>query len=159
MVTNNWTGNGRPNILGRTPNGDLMLYTSDGAGGWENNGVGKKIGSSWNGFNPVLTPGDWKGDGHQALIGRTPNGGLFLYESDGQGGWVNIHGVQIGSGWNGFKTFMSVGDWGGDNHVDLMGIEPGGALKLYQTDGHGVWFNNGIGRQIGSGWAGFTAVF
>ncbi len=160
MVTNNWTGDHHPNILGRKANGDLILYTSNGAGGWENNGQGIKIGSSWNGFNTVLTPGDWKGDGHQALIGRTPNGNLFLYESDGAGGWVNNgQGVQIGSSWNGFKIFMSPGDWGGDNKVDLLGIEPGGAMKLYQTDGHGNWLNGGVGRQIGSGWNGFTAVF
>jgi len=159
-VTNNWTGDGHPNILGRQPNGALVLYTSNGAGGWENNGQGIQIGTGWNGFDTVLTPGDWKADGHQALIGRTPNGNLFLYESNGAGGWLNNgQGIKIGSSWNGFKTFMSPGDWGGDNKVDLIGIEPGGAMKLYQTDGHGNWLFNGTGRQIDVDWNVFTAVF
>ena len=30
VVTNNWTGNGRPNLMGRKANGDLILYTSNG---------------------------------------------------------------------------------------------------------------------------------
>ena len=162
MVTNNWTGDGHPNILGRKANGDLFLYTSDGAGGWLNNGVGIKVGTAWNQFNTILTPGDWKGDGHQALIGRNPKGELFLYESDGHGGWLNNGiGIKIGSAWNQFSIFMSPGDFSGDDRVDVIGIQPGGVMKLYMTDGHGNWLNNGIGRQIGAdwNWSAFNAIF
>src|SRR5262249_34544146 len=84
IVTNNWNGDGLPNILGRTRAGDLFIYNSDGHGGWLPTS-GKRIGVGFGVFNTMLTPGDWKGDGHQALIGRTPDGGLFLYESDGKG--------------------------------------------------------------------------
>jgi hypothetical protein len=160
VVTNNWTGNGHPNIIARGANGDLVLYTSNGAGGWENNGIGIRIGTSWNGFNTILTPGDWKGDGHQALIGRTPNGVLALYESNGTGGWLNNGiGVQIGTGWNGFRFFLSPGDFGGDNKVDMLGVTPSGAVRLYSTDGHGNWLGGGLGREIDTGWAGYNAVF
>jgi secreted trypsin-like serine protease len=159
MVTNDWTGNGRPNLLGRSPNGDLYLYTSDGNGGWQNGGVGQRIGIGWSMFNTVLTPGDWKGDGHQTLIGRTSNGDLFLYQSDGQGGWVNGGiGQKIGIGWNIFNIFMSPGDINGDNLVDMIGITPGGQLKLYESDGAGNWLTPS-GIQIGTGWNAFNAVF
>jgi hypothetical protein len=159
MVTNNWTGNGRPNLLGRTPNGDLYLYTSNGAGGWENNGVGIKIGNGWGAFNTIITPGDWLGDGRQALIGRTPSGDLRLYQSNGQGGWVNGSGVQIGNGWSAFSIFMSPGDFNGDNLVDMIGVTPGGSMRLYKTDGRGNWLGGGTGQEIGSGWNGFNAIF
>lgn len=159
MITNNWTGNGRPNLLGREPNGDLYLYTSDGNGGWENGGLGQRIGVGWSMFNTILTPGDWLGDGRQALIGRTPGGDLRLYQSDGQGGWVNGLGVPIGTGWNIFSIFMSPGDVNGDNLVDMIGIEPTGGMRLYPTDGRGNWLNSGIGITIGSGWNMFNAVF
>jgi hypothetical protein len=160
MVTNNWTGDGRPNILGRNAKGDLYLYTSDGHGGWLNNGLGTRIGTAWNQFDTVLTPGDWKGDGHQGLIGRTPKGELFLYESDGHGSWLNNGvGQRIGTAWNQFKTFLSPGDFAGDDKIDLIGITPGGVLNLYSTDGHGNWLDHGNGRKIGSGWSAFTAVF
>ncbi len=160
MVTNNWTGNGRPNIIGRNAKGQLFLYTSNGAGGWENNGIGQLIGTAWNQFDTILTPGDWTGTGHQALIGRNPKGQLFLYQSDGAGSWLNGGiGILIGTSWNGFKVFLSPGDFGGDNKVDLLGITPAGVMKLYSTDGHGNWLNGGTGRQIGSGWNIFNAVF
>ena len=159
MVVNNWTGDGHADLLGRTPSGDLYLYETNGTGGWLNNGIGIKIGTAWNMFNTVLTPGTWTGDGHQALIGRTPSGDLDLYESDGHGGWLNNGiGIKIGSSWNMFSTFMSPGDWNGDGLVDLIGITPSGVMDLYETDGHGNWLNNGSGRQIGSGWN-FKAVF
>jgi hypothetical protein len=158
LVTNNWTGNGRPNLLGRAANGDLYLYTSNGAGGWENAGVGIKIGNGWNAFNTILTPGDWLNDGRQSLIGRTPAGDLRLYQSNGNGGWVNGAGVQIGNGWNIFSIFMSPGDMNGDNLVDMIGVTPAGQMRLYMTDGKGNWLN-GLGQEIGTGWNGFTAVF
>lgn len=159
MVTNNWTGNGRPNLLGRAPNGDLFLYTSDGNGGWENNGSGVKIGTGWGAFNTIITPGEWLGDGRQSLIGRTAAGDLRLYQSDGNGGWVNGMGVQIGNGWNGFNVFMSPGDFNGDNRVDMIGVTPAGQMRLYTTDGAGNWLGGGVGQPIGSGWNVFNAIF
>jgi hypothetical protein len=159
MVTTNWTGNGRPNLLGRTAGGDLYLYTSNGSGGWMNSGIGIKIGNGWNMFDTVLTPGTWLGDGLQALIGRTPAGQLRLYQSNGAGGWVNGVGVPIGSGWNVFTKFMSPGDLNGDNQVDMIGVNSAGGLYLYPSDGHGNWLNSGIGIMIGSGWNTLNAIF
>jgi V8-like Glu-specific endopeptidase len=159
MVTNNWTGNGRPNLLGRTPSGDLYLYTSNGSGGWENGGVGLKIGNGWQAFNTIITPGEWLGDGKQALIGRTPTGDLRLYQSNGAGGWVNGMGVKIGNGWQSFNIFMSPGDFNGDNLVDMIGVQPSGAMRLYTTDGQGNWLGGGVGKEIGSGWNAFNAIF
>jgi hypothetical protein len=159
VVTSNWTNNGRPNLLGRTPNGDLYLYTSNGSGGWMNNGTGIKIGNGWNIFDTILTPGPWLGDGRQALIGRTPAGQLRLYQSNGLGGWVNGSGTQIGTGWNAFTRFMSPGDLNGDDMVDMIGVNAAGQLYLYPSDGRGTWLNSGFGILIGTGWNGFTAIF
>lgn len=160
MVTNNWTGDGHPNLMGRNAKGELYLYTSDGHGGWLNGGIGIKIGVGWNTFNTVLTPGAWAGDGHQALIGRNSVGDLYLYKSDGHGGWMNNGiGVKIGNGWNIMQIFMSPGDWNGDNQVDLMGVTTGGVLYAYKTDGHGNWLDGGRGQQVDTGWNIFNAVF
>jgi secreted trypsin-like serine protease len=161
MVVNNWTGDGNADLLGRTPSGNLYLYEHT-ATGWANNGIGQLIGTGWNEFNTVITPGDWEGNGDEALIGRTPNGNLYLYQSTetAKPGWQNGGiGQQIGTGWNVFSAFLSPGDFNGDGLIDMMGITPGGALDLYETDGHGNWLNGGAGIQIGTGWNAFKAVF
>lgn len=156
MVVNNWTGDGHADLIGRMPNGNLRLYESDGKGGWVN-GSGVQIGTGWNAFNSILTPGTWNGDGNPVLIGRTPNGNLFEYESDSKGGWVNPSGTQIGSGWNAFKMFLSPGDWNGDGMVDMIGVMPDGTMDLYETNGHGHWIT-GNGIQINGGWT-FPQIF
>jgi hypothetical protein len=157
MVTNDWIGNGKPNLIGRKANGELWLYNSDGAGGWTNP-HGTKIGTGWGVFNTILTPGSWLGDGHQSLIGRKANGELWLYNSDGAGGWTNPKGTKIGSGWNIFPTFLSNGDWNGDKLVDLLGITSTGNVRLYTSNGKGGWIN-AKGPVIDTGWNAYNMIF
>ncbi len=157
MVTNNWVGDGMPNLMGRKPNGELWIYTSDGAGGWKNPS-GTRIGTGWGMFNTILTPGSWQGDGFQTLLGRKPDGKLFMYNSNGSGGWQNPSGTQIGSGWQTFTTFMSPGDWNGDNMIDLVGVKSTGEVRLYTTNGKGQWIN-ATGAVIAKGWQIFDRVF
>lgn len=156
MVVNNWTGDGHADLIGRMPNGNLRLYESNGTGGWVNPS-GTQIGTGWNMFNTILTPGTWNGDGNQVLIGRTPNGNLYEYESDSKGGWVNPSGTQIGTGWGMFKIFLSPGDWNGDGMLDMIGVTPSGTMDLYETNGHGHWIT-GVGIQIDAGWT-FPQIF
>jgi V8-like Glu-specific endopeptidase len=157
MVTNNWIGNGLPNLIGRKPNGDLILYNANGHGGWLNP-KGTQIGTAWGGFNAILTPGSWLGDGRQSLIGRKTNGELWLYTSNGHGGWADTHGKKIGTGWGGFPTFLSPGDWSGDNLVDMIGVTSAGDVRLYTSNGKGGWIN-GKGTVIDRGWKVYNTVF
>lgn len=157
VAVDNWNGDGRPSLLARTPGGDLWLYNSNGVGSFSNRG-GTLIGSGWGAFDTVLTPGNWLGNGHPVLLGRTPAGALFQYEGNGAGGWLNAKGKQIGTGWNGFKIFQAPGDINGDDMTDVIGITPGGGMFLYTTDGHGGWIT-GKGQQIGAGWQIYNRIF
>lgn len=157
MVTNNWLGNDLPSLMVRKSNGELWRYTSNGAGGWLNP-AGTRIGTGWNGFNLFLTPGAWKGDGKEVLIGRTSTGYLRMYQTDLMGGWTNPSGTQIGSGWGNYKNILTPGDWNGDNMMDMLGINSSYQMRLYTTDGKGNWID-ASGKVISSGWSGFNLVF
>lgn len=157
MVTNNWVGNNRPSLLVRRPNGELVRYTSNGAGGWENP-KGVLIGTGWNTFNLFLTPGAWKGDGREVIIGRTSAGELKLYQSNGTGGWTNPKGDLIGSGWGGFSNIITPGDWDGDNMVDMLGVNSLHQMRIYTTNGYGQWLD-ARGKTISEGWDYFNLVF
>ncbi|MCW3816221.1 trypsin-like serine protease [Micromonospora sp. DR5-3] len=157
MVTNNWLGNNRPSLMVRRDNGDLVRYTSNGAGGWDNP-KGTLIGTGYNSFNLFLTPGAWKGDGLEVLICRTTTGDLKLYQSDGQGGWTNPKGTVIGTGWGGFKNILTPGDWNGDNMVDMLGVNSVDDMRMYTTDGYGNWID-ARGKTIMGGWGAYNLVF
>ncbi|MGO4604414.1 FG-GAP-like repeat-containing protein [Terrabacter sp. 2YAF2] len=146
-------GDGNSDLLGRTPRGDLYLYRGNGAGGFIGGGV--RIGTGWNMFNTVISAGDFAGDGHPALFGRTPGGALYLYRGNGAGGF-NGGGVQVGAGWGIFRTIFSAGDLNGDGHDDIVGIKPDSTFMVY--DGSGTGRFTVAGRRAGWGWT-FPTVF
>ena len=146
-------GDGKPDLLGRTPAGALYLYRGNGAGGFIGGGV--KIGTGWGMFNTIISAGDFAGDGHPALLGRTPGGALYLYRGNGAGGF-NGGGVQVGAGWSGFRTIFCAGDLNNDGHNDIVGIKSDSTFMVYAGSGTGG-FTVG-GRRAGWGWT-FPTVF
>ncbi|WP_406830011.1 fibronectin type III domain-containing protein [Pedococcus sp. KACC 23699] len=149
-----FTGDGRSDVMARRSNGDLYLYAGNGRGGWV--GAGRKVGSGWNIFTTVFSPGDFTGDGRSDVMARRSNGDLYLYAGNGRGGWVGA-GRKVGSGWNIFTTVFSPGDFTGDGRSDVMARRSNGDLYLYAGNGRGGWL--GAGRKVGSGWNIFTTVF
>lgn len=156
LVVNNWTGDGLPDMLGITPDGTMVLYEGDEHGGFTTTN-GTVIGHGFNIFNSILTPGTWTGDGNQALIGRLSDGSIRLYESaeNAAGGFTTSTGVQIGVGFNVFSKMLTLGDWSGDDQLDMLGITGDGTMLLYDTDGHGNFINN-TGITIGTGFQGLN---
>ncbi|GAA1972483.1 hypothetical protein GCM10009817_10790 [Terrabacter lapilli] len=149
-----FSGDGKADLVARTPAGALFLYRGNGVGGFTGGGV--QIGSGWNMYDTVFSPGDFTGDGRPDLLGRTPAGALYLYRGNGAGGFTG-GGVQIGSGWNMFDMVLGAGDFTGDGRPDLFGRTPSGALYLYRGNGAGGFTGGGV--QVGAGWGIYRTVF
>ena len=148
-----FTGDGKNDILARTPAGKLYLYPGNGNGGFA---TGPKIiGSGWNRFNTLTSPGDFTGDGKNDILARTPAGNLYLYPGNGKGGFATGPKI-IGSGWNTFSAVISCGDLTGDRKPDLVGSKPGGRTYLFPSTGKGGYAS---GHQIPAGWAKTTRLF
>lgn len=145
-----FSGDGRPDIVAPTSDGRLWLYRGSGSGGFS--GAKTLIGSGWNGLDEIRMVGSWDGVAGTDIIARVPgSGALLLYPGNGAGGFGSKR--TIGSGWQGFSQIFSPGDWDGDGHNDLLAIvKSTGELRMYRGNGTGGFLGM---KVIGSGWSRF----
>ncbi|MDT9693467.1 VCBS repeat-containing protein [Streptomyces sp. P9(2023)] len=138
------TGDGRTDLLARTPAGELWMYADDGAGKFKGR---VKIGAGWQTFDTIVGVGDLNGDKAGDLLARDTAGVLWRYNGTGKGTFATR--VKIGPGWQTYNTLAAVGDITGDGKADLVGRDTTGALYRYNGTGAGTF----AGRvKIGGGW-------
>ncbi|WP_018569579.1 FG-GAP repeat domain-containing protein [Streptomyces sp. PsTaAH-124] len=95
------TGDGRADVLARTPSGTLYLYR--GTGNSTSPFAAKvKIGDGWQQYNKLASPGDLDGDNNADLVAVNAKGELYRYGSTGQGQFKAR--VKLGTGWNTYKN-------------------------------------------------------
>jgi VCBS repeat protein len=153
IAPGDWNGDGRADVLARTPAGAMLMYRGNGAGGFVDNGV--QIGSSWNGFSNIYPAGDFDWDGDPDVLARTPTGQLYLYRGNGTGGFAD-NGTLLGNYWDNFTAITAGGDFSGDGFPDVLARNAAGELKLYRGNGAGGFVDNGV--QPGAGWNAFTHI-
>lgn len=134
-------GDGKNDLLARKPDGTLWLYASTGTTipGFVG---GVQIGTGWQIFTDIIAAGDVNGDGKPDLLGRKPDGTLWLYAGTAAAGPGNsgyAPGVQAGTGWNVFGQVIGVGDLNHDGHDDLVGMRGDGSLSYYRGTGTGYF--------------------
>jgi hypothetical protein len=156
-----------PDILGRDSSGVLWGYehTASGAigsGMWSSR---VEVGSGWNGYSQIALDNighnnSRSGADGPELIGLDFAGNLYAYPNLDTG-TLSAFGsrIQVGNGWNMYKTFLT-GDIDGDGYTDLLGLDVNGNLYAYPnkqfTDiGSGMW---GSRIQVGGGWQSYTLV-
>lgn len=146
-------GDQKVDVLAReATTGRLWLYPGNGRGGWLPPSL---VGVGWGGFNTLLGPGDFNGDGTADILAReSATGLLWLYPRNAAGGWNPA--VLIGNGWNSLPTIMSPGDFNGDRTADVVGRDAAGILWLYPRTDRGSWSPR---IQIGNGWNTLDTIF
>jgi len=146
------SGDGHADMITRTANGELRLYTGIRPGNPSATSY-KRIGTGWQIYNRVLGAGDLTGDGRPDLLARTPAGELYLYR--GQAGGTLGARVKVGTGWQGFDQLNITRDLTGDNRPDVLARTPAGVLFLYKGQGNGTF---GSRTQIGTGWNTYNQI-
>ena len=147
-----FNGDGLTDLMARKRDGTLVLYSGNGSGGFRN--TGRPIGTAWNAFTSVFSPGDFTGGRKSDVIARTSKGLLYLYPGNGSGGWLPRR--LIGRwGWNVFSTIISAGDFNGDGKSDVLARGRDGILWMYPGNGTGGFLPR---RSVGPGWNSFSTV-
>ncbi|MFF9143842.1 FG-GAP repeat domain-containing protein [Streptomyces sp. NPDC014861] len=100
------TGDGRADIVARDSGGTLWLYK--GTGNYRAPFSSRiRVGSGWNTYNYLFSPGDLTGDGRADLVARDGAGALWLYKGKGSSSSPYTTRSKIGtSGWNGFRMMF-----------------------------------------------------
>ncbi|MFJ4336548.1 FG-GAP repeat domain-containing protein [Streptomyces sp. NPDC088915] len=138
------TGDGRTDLLARTPAGDLFLYPDNGAGKF---GTRTLIGGGWQTYNTVVGAGDLNDDGIGDLLARDTTGVLWRYYGTGKGKLSAR--TQVGGGWQAYDSLVGVGDFTGDGKADLVARDKNGVLWRYAGTGAGLFAAR---AQVGGGW-------
>lgn len=93
LTVDDFSGDGRPDLLAINAAGDLYRYTFATTG--TINGQAK-VGQGWAGMSYAFSPGDLTGDGRRDMVGRTADGTLLVYPSKGTS-WGPA--ATLGTGW------------------------------------------------------------
>ena len=145
-------GDLRPDVLGISSTGELLLYKGDGSGGWKGSSV---LSSGWPAKSRTFTVGDFSGDGLPDLGRITDDGRLWLIPGNGSGFGQPI---QLGTGWSGMSLLVGGVDFDGDRNVDIIARDSAGDLRLYRGNGHGAWADTNS-SVIGTRWNGIDMLF
>ncbi|MFC4033436.1 trypsin-like serine protease [Streptomyces polygonati] len=97
-----FNGDGISDVLARDPKtGDLYLLRGANGNEYIRYQPPVLISGGWNGYDKLIAPGDYDGDGHPDLLARVPSGSLYLFKGTGKTGSATLAApVRIGTGWN-----------------------------------------------------------
>ncbi|MFG2293720.1 FG-GAP repeat domain-containing protein [Streptomyces sp. NPDC048603] len=143
------TGDGRGDLLARTPSGDLYLYRATGAATGEPFAGRVKVGGGWGIYDQIVGANDVDADGYADLLAKDLNGNLYYYKGTGSTSAPFKARTWVGGGWNTYNKIVAADDWTGDGKADLFGVLPGGDLYFYASLGNGKFSAR---EKNGSGW-------
>ncbi|MFD5786194.1 FG-GAP repeat domain-containing protein [Streptomyces sp. NPDC127037] len=132
------TGDGRNDLLARTPSGDVYLHASTGAIKGEPFAPAVKVASGWEQYDQIVGLNDSNGDGFGDVVTRTTGGDLYFFAGTGDAAKpFKTPTKRIGYGFGIYNQLVGVDDLNGDGHGDLMGRKPNGDTYIYRSTGRG----------------------
>lgn len=134
-------GDGTAELVVSTQAAELLLMSSDGAGGYT-------LALTVPVAGPMvdLTTLQWNGDGMLDLVGRVEGGQAILHWGDGAGGFMEVYALVTTSP----VTSLAPTDLDGNGYGDLLVQDQDGA-KRYEGSNQGNLTHDGL---LSAGWAG-----
>ncbi|MFB7942607.1 FG-GAP repeat domain-containing protein [Streptomyces sp. NPDC004779] len=146
--------NSRPEVLVLSETGTLTMYQDAhrDAYDWE-----MRVGTGWQIYNKVFSPGDINGDGRADVLARTHAGELYAYLGTGHMSGPLSTRKRIGGGWGVYDQLVGVGDATGDGKGDLYVRDTTGRLWFYAATGD-LSRPFATRRAIGQGWNAYNQI-
>ncbi|MER5752349.1 VCBS repeat-containing protein [Streptomyces sp. NPDC002088] len=142
-------GDGKADLLARTPAGSLYYYPGKGTGAF---GSRVLVGTGWQQYDELIGAGDLNGDGVGDLLARTPTGVLYRYLGK-KGGTFSTRVKDSKTEWASYNQIIGGGDWDGNGKTDLLARDFSGALWFYPGNGNGTF---GTRSARSKGWGNVT---
>lgn len=145
-----WNADGVLDLVAQWTSGRVNVYLGASTGGFATGPV--LAASGW--ANYQLTVGYWLSSSYfPQIITRDDSGALLLWRN-ASGSGVST-GTAIGNGWTGLNLTMI--DFDGDGHQDILAQDTAGALRLFRSGGTGSFLAEAR-PTVGSGWNAMTSV-
>ncbi|MFF4170896.1 FG-GAP repeat domain-containing protein [Streptomyces sp. NPDC001744] len=150
------SGDGRADLLARTPAGELWVYVATGVptAPFE---ARRKIGDGWQAYDQLVGLGDSDGDGRGDLVARTPSGDLFYYGSTDSPSSLKPR-VKTGYGWQAYTQIVGADDANGDGIGDVYARDANGTLWAYAGTGGGHFAPRTQSSPVGAWGAGIAQI-
>ncbi|MEO3972517.1 FG-GAP-like repeat-containing protein [Streptomyces sp. CAU 1734] len=125
-------------VLVRLSNGALRAYRPACDAAVTPSTTYTSLGTGWNQYDVLTSPGDISGDGRADLLARhASTGDVYLYRSTST---VKFSArVRIASKWTGYKKILGAGDLNGDGHGDLLVHDKSNELWRYDGTASGTF--------------------
>ncbi|MFF8513116.1 FG-GAP repeat domain-containing protein [Streptomyces sp. NPDC015492] len=115
------------------------------------------VGSGWDTYDRIVTPGDLGGTVHADLLGRDKSGVLWSYAGTGTASAPFTTRVRVGGGWGIYNHLTAGLDVSGDGRRDLLATDKDGVLWLYKGTGSlSSPFHPRV--RVGGGWGIYNKV-
>lgn len=128
-----WNGDHIPDLIARTPSGDLYLYT--GSGGGRINPTPTLLATGWDSYDQIISPVDWNGDGLPDLIARKPDGSMWIALGRRDHTLAAPQEMPHPVEWDNYSTVLSGGDWNANGHHDLIARRADGSIWVFPAIG------------------------
>ncbi|MET9931529.1 MULTISPECIES: hypothetical protein [unclassified Streptomyces] len=112
------------------------------------------LGTGWNTYTLVASPGDVAGSAAHDVVGRDRDGVLWLHRGEGQ---KLLPRTKVGGGWQIYDKLVGGSDLNGDGRGDLLATDTSGVLWFYASTGDAeAPFK--ARTKIGGGWGAYNLL-